>query len=41
MQVVLSATLLHLYGVLGDFHLSTDSLVQNLLLVFWFLPLFH
>jgi len=41
MQVILSATLSRLYRVLGDFHMSTDFLAQNFLLVFWFLPLFH
>jgi len=41
MQVVLSATLSHLHWVLGKFHMSTDTVVQNVLLVFWFLPLFH
>jgi len=41
MQVVFSATLPCLYHVLGDFHWSTETLVQNLLLVFWLLPLFH
>jgi len=30
-----------IYCLLGDFHESTDTLVQNLFLVFWFLPLFH
>jgi len=39
--VVLSATLSCLYCVLGDFHMSTDTLVQNVLLVFLFLPLLH
>jgi len=39
--VVLSATLSRLYRVLGDFLVSTDTLVQNVLLVFWFLPSFH
>jgi len=34
MQVVLSATLPHMYRVLGDFHMSTDTLVQNFLQVF-------
>jgi len=29
MQEVLSDTSSRLYGVLGDFHMSTDSLVQN------------
>jgi len=41
MQVVLSATLSRLCRVVGDFHMSTDTLVQNVLLVFLFLPLFH
>jgi len=43
MQVYLSATLSHLRCVLGDFHTSTDTLLQNFLLpvVFWFQPLFH
>jgi len=36
MQVVLSATLSRLYCVLGDFLMSTDTLVQNVLLVFDF-----
>jgi len=39
-QLFLSATLSRLYCVLGDFHMSTDTLVQNVLLVFWFLPFF-
>jgi len=34
MQVVLSATLSRLYHVLGDFHMSTENLVQNILVVF-------
>jgi len=34
MQVVLSVTLSHLYRVLRDFHVSTDTLVKILLLVF-------
>jgi len=34
MQVVLTATLSHLYCVLGDFYMSTDTLLQNVLLVF-------
>jgi len=33
-QVVFSATLSHLFVVLGDFRMSTDTLVQNVLLVF-------
>jgi len=41
MQVVLSATSSHLYRGVGDIHVSTDTLVQNFLLVFLFLPLFH
>jgi len=41
MEVVLSVTLSHLYRVLGDFHGSTDTLVQNLLLFFLFLCLIH
>jgi len=41
MQVVLSTTLSCLYRVLGDFYVSTDNLVQNLLPVFWSLPSFH
>jgi len=41
MQVVLSATLSHLHCVLGDFHISTDTLVRNFPQVFWFLPLFQ
>jgi len=32
--VVLSATSPHLYRVLGDFHVSTDTLVQNIFLGF-------
>jgi len=32
--VVLAATLARLYRVLGDFHMSTDTLMQNVLLVF-------
>jgi len=39
MQAVLSATLSRLYCVFGDFHVSTDTLMQNFLLVFWFLLL--
>jgi len=34
MQVVLTATLSCLYYVLGDFYMSTDTLLQNVLLVF-------
>jgi len=34
MQVGLNVTLSHLYHVLGDFHVSTGTLVQNFLLVF-------
>jgi len=34
MQVVLSASLSLLYRVLGDFHMSTDTLVQKVLLVY-------
>jgi len=34
MHVVLSATLTHQYCVLGDSHVSTDTFVQNFLLVF-------
>jgi len=41
MQVVLNATISRLYCVLGDFHMSTDTLLQNFLLVFLFLLLFH
>jgi len=37
MQLVHSATLSRLYGVLGDFHISTDILVQY----FFLLPDFH
>jgi len=33
-QVILSATLSRLYYVLEDFHISTDSLWQNVLLLF-------
>jgi len=33
MQVVLSAISSRLYRMLGDFHMSTDTLVQNFLLV--------
>jgi len=40
-QVILSATLLRLYRMLGDLHMFTDFLAQNFSLVFWFLPLFH
>jgi len=40
-RACLSATLSHLYCVLGDFHISTDNLVQNVSLVFWFLHLFY
>jgi len=39
MQVVLIATLSCLYYVLGDFYMSTNTLLQNVLLVFWFAPL--
>jgi len=41
MQVVLIAALSRLYRMLGEFHVSTDTLVQNVLLVFWCLPLIH
>jgi len=41
MQVVLSATSSRLYCVQGDFQMSTDTLVQNILLGFWFLSLLH
>jgi len=41
MQVVLSATLSRLNCMLGDLHMSTVTLVQNVLLVFYFLLLFH
>jgi len=34
MQVVLSVTLSRLYCVLGDFHVSTNTLMKNFLLVF-------
>jgi len=34
MQVVLGVTLSRLYCVLGDFHVSTNTLVKKLLLVF-------
>jgi len=34
MQVLLIVTLSRLYCVLGDFHMSTDTLVQNVLLAF-------
>jgi len=33
MQVFLSASLSRLYCVLGDFHMSTDALVQDVLIV--------
>jgi len=39
--VELSATLSRLYCVLGDDHTSTNTLVQNFLLLFLFLRLFH
>jgi len=39
MQVVLTATSSRLFCVLGDFYMSTDTWLQNILLVFWFLPL--
>jgi len=39
--MVLSVSLSHKYRVLGDFHVFTDTLVQNLSFVFWFLPLIH
>jgi len=32
MQVVLSAVLSRLYRVLGDFHMSTETLVKNFFL---------
>ena len=41
MQVVRSATLSRLYRMLGDFHMSPYTLVQKILKVFRFLPLFH
>jgi len=41
MQVVLCATLYHLYCVLEDLRVATDTLVYNFLLVFRFQPLFH
>jgi len=41
MQVVHSATLSHLYRMLGDFNMPTDILMQSFLPVFLFLPLFH
>jgi len=41
MQVVLRVMFSRLYLVLGDFHISSDTLVQYVLLVFWFLLLFH
>jgi len=34
MQVVLSATLSRLHPMLGELQVSTDTLVQNVLLVF-------
>jgi len=40
-QVVLSATLSRLYCVLGDFHVSIDTLVQNFSRAFWFVSLFY
>jgi len=36
-----SNTLLALSSVLGDLHMSCNTLVQNVLQVFWFLSLFH
>jgi len=39
LQVILSLS--RLYCVLGDFRMSTDTLVQSFLLVFRFLPLFR
>jgi len=38
MYVVPNATLIRLYWVLGDFRMSTDTLVQKFLLVFYFYP---
>jgi len=40
-QVVRSATLSRLYRMLGDFPMSPYTLVQKVLKVFRFLPLFH
>jgi len=34
LQAVLGATLARLHCMLGNFHMSTDTLVQNFLLVF-------
>jgi len=34
MKVVHSVTLLRLYCMLGGFHMSTDTLVKNVLLIF-------
>ena len=36
-----SNTLFAVSSVLGDFHMSTNTSVQNILQVFWFLPFFH
>jgi len=42
MQVILLiATLSRLHCMLRDFQMSPDTLVQNFLLIFSFLPLFH
>jgi len=41
MKVVRSVTLSRLYCMLGDFHMFTDTLVKNVLLIFLFPPLFH
>jgi len=38
MQVILRTTLSRLYCVLGDFHMYTDTLVRNFLLVSDFYP---
>jgi len=41
MQVVFSVNLSLFYCVLGNFSMYTNTMVQNFLLVFWFLRLFH
>ena len=36
MNAAFSATLARLYRVLGDFRMSSDNVLQNLVLVVWF-----
>jgi len=40
-QVTVNVTLSRLYRVLGDFRVSIDTLMQNISLLCWYLPLFH